>query len=84
VLQAHLWVDAAVAVFLKNDLLAFGQTFLMLGHFDLRSKLSQVKAQTLVVVCEEDYAKPLEVLPQARHLTPLEHPQRIAALLAAL
>jgi 3-oxoadipate enol-lactonase len=92
-------VDAAVAVFLKNDVMAFGQTCLMLGHFDLRSKLPQVKAKTLVVVGEEDYATPLamaqvlqqgisgstlEVLPQARHLTPLEHPERIASLLTSI
>jgi 3-oxoadipate enol-lactonase len=52
-----------------------------------------------IVVGEEDYATPvamakylheqipqstLTVLPQARHLTPIEHPDRIAAELRAL
>jgi pimeloyl-ACP methyl ester carboxylesterase len=73
---------------------AYAATCKMVGSFDLRAKLPQVAVPTAVIVGEEDYATPvamaqllhrgifkssLTVLPGARHLTPLEQPQAIAA-----
>ncbi len=71
----------------------------MLGRADLRSALPRLKMPTAVVVGEEDYAAPpamaevlhrgiagstYKVLAKARHLTPLELPDVIAAELATL
>ena len=71
----------------------------MLGRADLRSALPRLKMPTAVVVGEEDYAAPpamaealhrgiasstYKMLSKARHLTPLEEPDVIAAELAAL
>ncbi len=92
-------VDACVATFLKNDVAAYAATCNMLGNFDLRDKLASIKVPTCILVGEEDYATPIamaevlhrgiagstyDVLPKARHLTPLECPDRIVAELAAL
>jgi 3-oxoadipate enol-lactonase len=83
-------------VFLKNDLQAYAATCDMLGNFDLRDKLSTIAVPTEILVGEEDYATPpdmaralnagivgsnLTIVPGARHLTPIEIPDRIAALL---
>jgi 3-oxoadipate enol-lactonase len=71
----------------------------MLGACDLRAGLASITAPTAILVGEEDYATPpamaealhkaiagssLKVLPDARHLTPLERPDEIAAELEAL
>ncbi len=71
----------------------------MLGAADLRDGLSGIKVPTRIVVGEEDYATPVKmaeemhagisgstflVLPKARHLTPLEQPDTIAAELKQL
>jgi 3-oxoadipate enol-lactonase len=91
-------VDAAIAVFLANDPEAYLETCRMLGAADLR-KLPAFSFPTRIVVGEEDYATPvamaeamralipgatLTVLQKARHLTPLECPDKIAAELEAL
>jgi 3-oxoadipate enol-lactonase len=87
-------VQASVDVFLRNDVAAYAETCLMLGACDLRSALPGIKTPTAVIVGEEDYATPvkmaqelhagiagstLTVLKGARHLTPLERPEAIAA-----
>lgn len=87
-------VQASVAVFLRNDIPAYAETCLMLGACDLRKALPGIKAPTAVIVGEEDYATPvkmaqelhegiagstLAVLEGARHLTPIERPEAIAA-----
>jgi 3-oxoadipate enol-lactonase len=92
-------VKHCVDVFLANDLKAYSETCRMLGACDLRASLSNIGAPTRIVVGEEDYATPvkmaedlqagiagatLTVLPQARHLTPLEVPRTIAAEIEAL
>jgi 3-oxoadipate enol-lactonase len=92
-------VDAAVKVFVANDLDAYAETCRMLGRADLRSALPDLTMPTAIVVGEDDYATPpamakemqqsilgatLEVLPGVRHFTPLEIPERIAALLNRL
>jgi 3-oxoadipate enol-lactonase len=92
-------VDACVATFLGNDVGAFEATCAMLGGFDLRAALPRLAMPTAVVVGEEDYATPvpmaqalhdgiagstLQIIPGARHLTPLERPAVIADVLARL
>jgi 3-oxoadipate enol-lactonase len=71
----------------------------MLGKADMRTALPRLKMPTAVVVGEEDYAAPpamaqalhngiegstYKLLSKARHLTPLEMPDVIAAELEAL
>lgn len=83
-------------VFLKNDVAAYVATCDMLGNFDLRSKLGAIDVPVEILVGDEDYATPpemarvlaagiagshLTVVPKARHLTPLEIPERVAAML---
>jgi len=92
-------VDLAVETFLKSDAKAYAETCRMLGSFDLRSKLGSLAVPVRIIVGEEDYATPVDmakvlhegipgsaltVLTGARHLTPLEQPQRIAAELKQL
>lgn len=92
-------VRHCVDVFLANDLAAYAETCRMLGATDLRAALPAISVPTTVIVGEEDYAAPpamaramhdgirnsrLVVLEKARHLTPLEVPDRIAAELKLL
>jgi len=87
-------VQQSVDVFLRNDIPAYAETCLMLGACDLREALPTIRMPTTVIVGEEDYATPvkmaqelhagiagstLTVLKGARHLTPIERPQEIAA-----
>jgi 3-oxoadipate enol-lactonase len=89
-------VNATAAVFLANDLECYAATCVMLGDADLRAYLPSLRMPVQVIVGEEDYATPvaharhlheaipgstLIIIPGARHLTPLECPDRIAALL---
>ena len=74
---------------------AYAATCDMLGSFDLRSKIGTLAVPVEILVGEEDYATPpdmaraleagiagsqLTIVPNARHLTPIEIPERIAAL----
>jgi 3-oxoadipate enol-lactonase len=92
-------VQSCIDVFLANDVQAYVATCRMLGAFDGRPLLPDIRVPAWVVVGEEDYAAPvamsqamhegvagsrLEVIEGARHLTPLEVPDRIAAGLARL
>jgi 3-oxoadipate enol-lactonase len=92
-------VDACVSTFLGNDVAAFTATCAMLGAFDLRAALPRLIMPAAVVVGEEDYATPVpmaqvlhqgiagssfQIIPGARHLTPLERPDVIADVLARL
>jgi 3-oxoadipate enol-lactonase len=89
-------VNTTAAVFLANDLDCYTATCLMLGEADLRPYLPSLRMPVHVIVGEEDYATPvaharhlheaipgstLTILPGARHLTPVECPSQIAALL---
>jgi 3-oxoadipate enol-lactonase len=89
-------VNGTSAVFLANDLDCYAATCVMLGDADLRLYLPSLRMPVHVIVGEEDYATPvaharylhetiqgstLTVIPGARHLTPIECPDRIAALL---
>jgi 3-oxoadipate enol-lactonase len=92
-------VQQCVDIFLANDLQGYVATCRMLGAFDGRPLLSDIRVPTLVLVGEEDYAAPvamaqamhegiagsrLQVIPGARHLTPLEVPEIVAAGLLEL
>jgi len=92
-------VRQCVDVFLRNDVKTYVETCHMLGAADLRAKLPRMTMPTAVVVGDEDYATPvamaeamhlaikgstLTVVASARHLTPLEAPDRIAGELTAL
>jgi 3-oxoadipate enol-lactonase len=92
-------IKRCVDVFLHNDVAAYGEACRMLGRADMRSALPRLKMPTAVVVGEEDYAAPpamaealhrgiagstYTLLKKARHLTPLEMPDAIAAELEAL
>jgi 3-oxoadipate enol-lactonase len=86
-------VDACVDTFLQNDVNAFAATCNMLGASDLRPALAGLRMPAAVMVGEEDYATPvamaeamhqgiagssLSIIRNARHLTPLEHPDVVA------
>ena len=87
-------VDACIEIFLRNEVDTYEATCHMLGNADLRDKLPSMTMPTRIAVGEEDYATPLPmaedlhaaiggsvltIIPAARHFTPLEVPQRIAA-----
>jgi 3-oxoadipate enol-lactonase len=92
-------VKHSVDVFLRNDVNAYAETCRMLGTADKRAALASLRMPTAVLVGEEDYATPiamaealhrgiaastLTILKGARHLTPIEQPERIAAELERL
>lgn len=86
-------------IFLRNDVRAYAETCRMLGAFDGRALLPNITVPAAIVVGEEDYATPLamaealhaavasstlNVISGARHLTPIECPDRIASELTGL
>jgi 3-oxoadipate enol-lactonase len=92
-------VNAAIHVFQANDLACYAASCILLGDADLRGFLPHHAMPVAVIVGEEDYATPLAmaqqlhqaiqgstltILPKARHLTPMECPDLIAAQLVAL
>jgi 3-oxoadipate enol-lactonase len=92
-------VRESIETFCRNDPAAYAETCHMLGSADLRSGLPKLSVPTSIIVGEEDYATPIamaqdlhrgirgstmEVIPGARHLTPLECPGLIAERLIAL
>ncbi|MBZ4690823.1 MAG: lactone hydrolase [Cereibacter sp.] len=89
-------VAATEAVFLRNDLNSYARSCAMLGEADLRGALAKLPVPTAVLVGSEDHATPpaaaralareipgatLEILEAARHFTPIERPEAIAAAL---
>jgi 3-oxoadipate enol-lactonase len=92
-------VEATTRVFLATGLEAYASTCILLGDADVRRFHAGLKMPVAVIAGEEDYATPvamarqihesvaastLTILPAARHLTPIERPDRIAAELRAL
>jgi 3-oxoadipate enol-lactonase len=88
--------DHFATVFLANELPAYAATCEMLGNFDLRPTLGAIGVPVEILVGEEDYATPpdmarrleaaiagshLTIVPKARHLTPIEVPEVVAATL---
>lgn len=91
-------VSAAVDIFLANDPDCYAAACAMLGDADLRPYLPAFRMPVAVVVGEEDYATPVAAATQlheaiagstltilkGRHLTPIECPDEIAAVLIKL
>ena len=92
-------LDDSVAVFLRNTPEAYAETCRMLGACNMTAALPQLRMPARIAVGDEDYATPvamsqtlhreiagstLTVIHNARHLTPLECPQQIAAELEKL
>jgi len=92
-------VDQCLDVFLRNDLEAYAASCRMLGAADLRAHLPKIRVPTRVLVGAEDLATPvamaqvlhqgiagstLTIVPDARHLSPLEVPDVIVGELRAL
>ncbi|MDP2357975.1 MAG: alpha/beta fold hydrolase [Beijerinckiaceae bacterium] len=92
-------VQAAVDVFLANELPPYAETCRMLGSADLRAALPSIKVPARIIVGSEDYATPvdmaktmhegiagstMEIIEGARHLSPLEIPDKIADELRVL
>ena len=84
---------------LANDPAAFAETCRMLGACNLEAGLGRMALPVAVMVGDEDYATPvamsetlyrgiqgstMTVFKSARHLTPLEVPERVAAELSRL
>jgi 3-oxoadipate enol-lactonase len=89
------WLD----VFAANDVECYAATCAMLGTADLRPLLPRIRARTAVLVGEQDAATPpamardlaagiaaatLTVIPDAKHLSPIEKPEVIAAAIASV
>ena len=92
-------VRALIEVFLANDLACYAASCEMLGSADLRPYVGKFEVPTAVIVGEDDEATPVEmsrvlhqaihgstltILPGARHLTPVERPEEVAAILKTL
>jgi 3-oxoadipate enol-lactonase len=86
-------------VFVANDVDCYAASCELLGAADTRAQLANFNMPTAVVVGEEDYATPvamarqlhdaiphstLTIIPGARHLTPIEFPERITTELRGL
>jgi len=85
--------------FVANDLDCYAASCELLGAADTRAALSTFKMPVAIIVGEEDHATPvamarqlheaipqstLTIIPGARHLTPIEFPDRIASELRGL
>jgi 3-oxoadipate enol-lactonase len=92
-------IRAKLDVFMANDIDCYTATCEMLGDADLRHYQPALRMPASVIVGEEDYAAPvamseqmqkampnatLSVLPNVRHLTPIECPAVIAEKILAL
>jgi 3-oxoadipate enol-lactonase len=92
-------IRAKLDVFMANDIDCYTATCEMLGDADLRHYQPAMRMPASVIVGEEDYAAPvamseqmqkampnatLSVLPNVRHLTPIECPAVIAEKILAL
>ena len=86
-------------VFVASDIDCYAATCQLLGDVDTRGHLPTFRMPVAIVVGEEDYATPVDmarelhsaipqstltIIPKARHLTPIEFPDRIASELRAL
>lgn len=86
-------------IFVANDLNCYAASCELLGAADTRLHVRAFTMPVAIVVGEEDYATPvamakelhaaipqstLTILPKARHLTPIECPDHIAAELSGL
>ena len=92
-------VEAAVEVFLANDVQSYAATCRMLGRVNKTDRLGEIVAPTVILVGSDDFATPLPmaeamrraipgarliVLDGAAHLTPLERPGDVGRALLDL
>jgi len=92
-------VKRTADVFTANDVDCYAAGCALLGSVDMRPYLESFRMPVAIVLGEEDYATPfsmarqlheaiaqstLTIVPLARHLTPIEHPERIASELRGL
>lgn len=92
-------LERTTDIFVANDVDCYAASCEMLGAADMRAQLGSFTMPTAVIVGEEDYATPVamarqlhEAIPHstlciiagARHLTPIEFPERITAELRSL
>jgi 3-oxoadipate enol-lactonase len=92
-------LQRTLKVFVASDLDCYAATCQLLGEVDTRAYLPAFRMPVAIVVGEEDYATPVDmarelhtaipgstltIIPKARHLTPIEFPDRIASQLRAL
>jgi 3-oxoadipate enol-lactonase len=92
-------LERTTNIFVANDVECYAASCELLGAADTRAQLADFSMPTAVVVGEEDYATPvtmarqlheairqstLTIIPGARHLTPIEFPDRIATELRGL
>jgi 3-oxoadipate enol-lactonase len=92
-------LERTTGVFVANDVDCYAASCALLGAADSRAQLASFTMPTAIVVGEEDSATPvamarqlheaiphstLSVIPAARHLTPIEFPDRVAAELRGL
>ena len=92
-------LERTTEIFVANDVECYAASCELLGAADARAQLGSFTMPTAIVVGEEDYATPVamarqlhEAIPQstlniiagARHLTPIEFPDRITAELRGL
>jgi 3-oxoadipate enol-lactonase len=92
-------VSKTTRIFVANDFDCYAQSCALLGDADLRSYLPAFRMPVSIVVGEEDQATPpamarelhdviphstLVVIEGAKHLTPIECPDRISAALAGV
>jgi 3-oxoadipate enol-lactonase len=86
-------------IFVRNDVASYVATCDYLGAFDARATLAAIVAPTEVLVGADDYATPVDmaeelersipgahltIVPDVRHLTILEVPDRVADLVRTL
>ncbi len=92
-------LERTTDIFLANDIDCYAASCGLLGAADTRARLGSFEMPTAVIVGEEDYATPvamarqlheaiprstLSIIAGARHLTPIEFPDRISAELRGL
>jgi 3-oxoadipate enol-lactonase len=92
-------LERTLDVFVASDVDCYASTCQLLGEVDTRPLLPRFRMPVAIVVGEEDYATPVEmarelhaaipqstltIIPKARHLTPIEFPDQIAAQLRTL
>jgi 3-oxoadipate enol-lactonase len=92
-------VSRATEIFLANDFDCYAESCALLGDADLRPHLRTYRMPVAIMVGEEDQATPpemarqlheaiphstLTILPGARHLTPIECPERIGSQLLSM
>lgn len=86
-------------IFVANDVECYAASCELLGAVDMRARLPSLTMPVAIVVGEDDYATPvgmsqllhagipystLTIIPRARHLTPIEFPNRVATELRGL